>query len=120
LGDADMQLLARVSVFISKDPFTALTSSLQRDLVMVILKPCAKNQGMVITLEREVVNHTYSFYATSSQVHKSLIKAILTDSLYVERAKVDVDFDFVGVRQLPKRHGGVDDGSFADLLLNFF
>ncbi|GJV73652.1 transcription elongation factor TFIIS-like protein [Tanacetum coccineum] len=47
---------------------------------------------MVITLEREVVNHTYSFYATSSQVHKSLIKAILTGSLYVERAKAGVDF----------------------------
>ncbi|GKG32217.1 hypothetical protein Tco_0427167, partial [Tanacetum coccineum] len=26
----------------------------------------------------------------------------------------------VGVRQLPKRHGGVDDGGFADLLLNIF
>ncbi|GKB12835.1 hypothetical protein Tco_0846758 [Tanacetum coccineum] len=85
LGDADMQLLARVSVFISKDPFTALTSSLQRDLV-----------------------------------HKSLIKAILTGSLYVERAKAGVDFDLVGVRQLPKRHGGVDDGGFADLLIIIF
>ncbi|GJT59633.1 transcription elongation factor TFIIS-like protein [Tanacetum coccineum] len=40
----------------------------------------------------EVVNHTYSFYATSSQVHKSLIKAILTGSLYVKRAKAGVDF----------------------------
>ncbi|GJV67131.1 hypothetical protein Tco_1482640 [Tanacetum coccineum] len=60
LGDADMQLLARVSVFISKDPFTALTSSLQRDLKI--------------------------------EVHKSLIKAILTGSLYVERAKAGVDF----------------------------
>ncbi|GJX93141.1 transcription elongation factor TFIIS-like protein [Tanacetum coccineum] len=47
---------------------------------------------MVITLEREVVNHTYSFYATSSRVHKSLIKAILTGSLYVKWAKAGVDF----------------------------
>ncbi|GJX65701.1 hypothetical protein Tco_0300044 [Tanacetum coccineum] len=80
----------------------------------------SQNQGIVITLEREVVSHTYSFYATSSQVHKSLIKAILTGSLYVERAKAGADFDLVGVRQLPKRHGGVDDGEWNIAVLDGF
>ncbi|GKC77593.1 retrovirus-related pol polyprotein from transposon TNT 1-94, partial [Tanacetum coccineum] len=79
-----------------------------------------ENRGMVITLEKEVVNHTYSFYATSSHVYKSLIKSILTGSLYVERAKAGVDFDLVGVRQLLKRHGGVVDGEWNIEVLDGF